>query len=230
MIADESWTAVDDYIATQLLGKGDELDAVLAASEQAGLPPGAIPANVGRFLELLVRMHGGRRVLEIGTLGGYSAMWLARGLPADGSLMTLEANARYAEVARANIAAAGLSGVVDVRVGPALGTLQTLVAESARPFDVIFIDADKQNNPGYLEWSLKLSGPGTVIIADNVVRGGRILDPDGQEPRLGDGGIQGLRRFYKLLAAEPRVSATVIQTVGVKGHDGFALALVTDEP
>jgi predicted O-methyltransferase YrrM len=222
----ELWGAVDDYIATRLLGEDDALDAVLMASEQAGLPPGAIPANMGRFLELLVRMHGSRRVLEIGTLGGYSAIWLARGLPADGHLITLEANARYAEVARANIATVGLATIAQVRVGPALQTLQELVTEDAGPFDLIFIDADKQNNPGYLEGSLKLSRPGTVIVADNVVRAGAILDPEGTDPRLGRGGVQGVRRFYEVLSKEARVSATVIQTVGVKGHDGFALALV----
>jgi predicted O-methyltransferase YrrM len=222
----ELWAAVDDYIATHLTAEGEALGAVLAASERAGLPAGAISANQGKLLELLVRMHGARRVLEIGTLGGYSAIWLARGLPSDGRLVTLEANAHYADVARANIATAGLAPAVEVRVGPALQTLRQLVAERVDPFDLIFIDADKQNNPGYLEWSLKLSRPGTVIVADNVVRAGAILDPDGSDARLGDGGVQGLRRFYELLAAEPRVSATVIQTVGAKGHDGFALAFV----
>lgn len=222
----EPWAAVDDYIAGHLIAEDDALDATLDASEQAGLPPGAIPANQGKLLELLVRMQGGRRVLEIGTLGGYSAIWLARGLPADGQLLTLEANAHYAEVARANITAAGLARITDLRVGPALQTLQELVDENAAPFDLIFIDADKQNNPGYLEWSLKLSRAGTVIVADNVVRAGAILDPDGTDPRLGEGGVQGVRRFYELLAGDPRVSATAIQTVGTKGHDGFALALV----
>jgi predicted O-methyltransferase YrrM len=222
--------AVDDYIAAHLIAEDDALSAALVASDRAGLPPGAISANQGKLLELLVRMHGARRVLEIGTLGGYSAIWLARALPSDGHLITLEANAHYADIARANIATAGLAPGIEVRVGPALQTLQELVAERDEPFDLIFIDADKQNNPGYLEWSLKLSRPGTVIVADNVVRAGLILDPDGDDPRLGEDGIQGLRHFYELLAAEPRVSATVIQTVGAKGHDGFAFALVTDEP
>jgi len=225
----EHWAAVDDYIARHLIAEDDALDAALAASERAGLPAGAIPANQGKLLELLVRMQGARRVLEIGALGGYSAIWLARGLPADGRLITLEADARYAEVARASIAAAGLTRIAEVRVGAALRTLEQLFDEGAGPFDLIFIDADKQNNPGYLEWSLKLSRVGTAIVADNVVRAGAILDRTGTDPRLGEGGVQGVRRFYELLASDPRVSATVIQTVGSKGHDGFALALVTGE-
>jgi predicted O-methyltransferase YrrM len=224
----ELWGAVDDYIAVHLIAEDQTLDGVLAASERAGLPPGAISANQGKLLELLVRMHGARRVLEIGTLGGYSALCLARGLPGDGHLITLEANAQYAEVARGNIATVGLAPTIDVRVGAALQTLAELVAERMDPFDLIFIDADKQNNPGYLEWSLKLSRPGSVIVADNVVRAGAILDPDGSDARLGAGGVQGLRAFYELLAATPGLTSTVIQTVGAKGHDGFALALVTE--
>lgn len=224
----ELWAAVDEYIAAHLITDDGALDAALAASERAGLPTGAITANQGKLLELLVRMHDARRVLEIGTLGGYSAIWLARGLPAGGRVVTLEANPHYADVARANIARVGLAAAVEVRVGAALQTLQQLVREGHDPFDVIFIDADKQNNPGYLEWSLKLSRPGSVIVADNVVRAGAILDPDASDARLGAGGIQGLRRFYELLANDPRVTATVIQTVDGKGHDGFALALVTD--
>jgi len=205
------------------------LDTTLAASEKAGLPAGAISASQGKLLDLLVRVSGAKSVLELGTLGGYSTLWLARALPPGGRCVTLEAEPRYAEVARANIATAGLGDVVEVRVGAALQRLPELFAEDAGPFDLIFIDADKQNNPGYLEWSLKLSRPGTVIVADNVVRAGAILDADGSDGRLGEGGIQGLRRFYELLGREQRVAATAIQTVGEKGHDGFALALVTGE-
>ncbi len=224
----ELWTAVDRYICDHLLPEDPVLDAALRASDAAGLPPIAITPNQGKLLELLVRIHGARRILELGTLGAYSTIWLARVLPPGGSLVTLEANPGYAEVARENIANAGLAEIVELRVGPALETLPKLAAEGREPFDLIFIDADKQNNPGYLEWSLKLSRPGSLIVADNVVRGGTILDADASDPRLGDGGVQGVRRFYELLAAEPRLSATAIQTVGAKGHDGFALALVTD--
>jgi predicted O-methyltransferase YrrM len=222
------WTAVDHYICEHLLAEDPVLDAVLAASDAAGLPQIAVAPNQGKLLELLVRVHGARFILELGTLGAYSTIWLARALPADGRIVTLEANPDYAEVARANIAAAGLAEIVQLRVGPAMQTLPALADEGVGPFDLIFIDADKQNNPGYLEWSLKLSRPGTLIVADNVVRAGAILDPAADDPRLGDGGVGGVRRFYELLAAEPRVSATAIQTVGAKGHDGFALALVTD--
>jgi len=222
------WAAVDDYATGRLIGNDPALDGVLAASENAGLSGGPISASQGRMLELLVRISDSRRVLEIGTLGGYSTIWLARGLPADGQVITLELDARAAEVARSNIASVGLADRIEVRVGAALQSMQDLVAEGGEPFDLIFIDADKQNNPGYLEWALKLSRAGTVIIADNVVRAGRILDADASDPRLGDGGLDGLRRFYDLMGSEPRVMATVIQTVDGKGHDGFALALVTD--
>jgi predicted O-methyltransferase YrrM len=224
------WAAVDDYVAGHLIAEDPALDAVLDASERAGLLGGPISAAQGRMLELLVRISGSRRVLEIGTLGGYSTIWLARGLPADGHVTTLEVNRHYAGVARANIASIGLTDRIEIRLAAALQSMQALVADGSEPFDLIFIDADKQNNPRYLEWSLKLSRPGTVIVADNVVRAGAILDPEATDPRLGDGGVQGLRHFYELLADEPHISATAIQTVGVKGHDGFALALVTDEP
>jgi predicted O-methyltransferase YrrM len=170
------------------------------------------------------RIQGARTILELGTLGGYSTIWLARALPAGGRLISLEADQRYAEVALANVERAGLSGVVEVRVGPALETLPQLAAERRGPFDLIFIDADKGSNPDYLAWALRLSRPGTVIVADNVVRGGTVIDTASDDPSVG-----GIRRFNELLASEPRVSATVIQTVGVKGYDGFALALV-DQP
>jgi predicted O-methyltransferase YrrM len=223
----ELWTAIDGYINERLLPPDAALDAAVQASEAAGLPPIAITPNQGRLLELLARIHKASRVLELGTLGGYSTIWLARALPRDGRLITLERDPRYAEVARANIANAGLSDVVEIRVGPALQNLPALEAEGAGPFDLIFIDADKQNYPGYLEWSLKLSRIGTVIVGDNVVRAGAILDARADDPDFGDGGVAaGARRFHEMLAAEPRVLATAIQTVGAKGHDGFALALV----
>jgi predicted O-methyltransferase YrrM len=171
-------------------------------------------------LELLARLQGARAILEIGTLGGYSTICLARALPAGGRLLTLEANAAYAEVARANIACAGLADVVDVRVGPALDTLPLLAAEA--PFDLVFIDADKRSNPEYLGWALELSRPGSLIVADNIVRGGAVTDARSDDPS-----VIGVRRFLELVAAEPRLSATAVQTVGAKGYDGFVLALVT---
>lgn len=220
------WSAVDDYIVEHLLSPDPALDVAVAASEAAGLPPIAITPNQGKLLELLARIHHAQSILELGTLGGYSTIWLARALPQDGQLVTLEREPRYAEVALANIANAGLADMVQVRVGPALETLPEMHGEGAGPFDLIFIDADKQNYPGYLEWSLKLSRVGTLIIGDNVVRAGAILDSEGSGSE--DGGVAaGVRRFYEMLAAEPRVSATAIQTVGAKGHDGFALGLVT---
>jgi predicted O-methyltransferase YrrM len=225
-LGQERWSAVDDYLAGHLVGDDSVSAAALAAGAAAELPPITVSATQGKLLELLVRVHGARRILELGTLGGYSSIWLARALPPDGRLVTLEASPRFAEVARGNILRAGLGETVEVRVGPALETLPQLVAEAA-PFDMIFIDADKANYPHYLEWSLKLSRPGTLIVADNVIGGGAIVEAGGSEPWGEDGGVQGVRRFYDLLAAEPRLSATAIQTVGDKGYDGFVLALVT---
>jgi predicted O-methyltransferase YrrM len=227
--AREIWSAVDRYVEDHLIREDPALAAALTASAAAGLPAGSIAPNQGKLLELLVRIRRARRVLELGTLGGYSTIWLARGLPADGYLVTLERDPHYAEVARANIDRAGLAATVQIEVGPALRTLSELAAQSADPFDLVFLDADKRHNPEYLRWSLRLARPGTLIVADNVVRAGAILDPDAADPALGDGGLHGLRRFYELLAADPRLSATAIQTVGAKGHDGFALILVGDE-
>jgi predicted O-methyltransferase YrrM len=224
----ERWTAVEDYIAGMLLGEEPPLEVPIPANPDGSAPPGSIAANDARLLELLARMSGAREILEIGTLGGYSAIRLARAVAPGGRVITLEVNPDYAEIARTNIAAAGLADTVQVRLGAALQSLAALLAEGAGPFDLVFIDADKVNYPGYLEWSLKLSRAGTAIVVDNVVRAGRILDPDGTDARLGEGGIQGIRSFYEMLARDPRLSATVIQTVGSKGHDGFALAVVTD--
>jgi predicted O-methyltransferase YrrM len=224
-VTQDLWTEVDRYICDRLLPADEALDAALAASDAGGLPAIAITANQGKFMDLLVRLSGAARILEIGTLGGYSTIWLARALGPGGRLVTLEANPHYAEVAVANIARAGLAEVVQMRVGPALETLPRLIDEGA-VFDLIFIDADKRNYPGYFELSLELSRPGTLIVADNMIRDGAILDSDlrGRE----DEDVKGIRRLYELLAAEPRVNAdvTAIQTVGAKGHDGFVLALV----
>ena len=219
---DELWTAIDDYLQDCLVPGDDVLKAALAASEQAGLPRISVAPNQGKLLMLLARAIGARRILEIGTLGGYSTIWLARGLPPDGQLITLEANPDYAEIARANIAQAGLAGVVDVRVGRAQDTLPGLADDG--PFDLIFIDADKFGTPGYFQWAVKLSRRGSLIIVDNVVREGTILDADG------DANVQGMRRFFDLAATDPRVSGTALQTVGAKGHDGLAILLVTANP
>jgi predicted O-methyltransferase YrrM len=196
------------------------LDAALAASSAAALPPYDVSPLQGRLLELLARLKDARAILEIGTLGGYSTICLARALPAGGRLVTLEANAAYAEVAQANIARAGLADVVDVRVGPALDTLPLLTAEA--PFDLVFIDADKRSNPEYLGWALELSRPGSLIVADNIVRGGAVADARSTDPS-----VVGVRRFLELVAAEPRLRATGVQTVGEKGYDGLVLAVVT---
>jgi predicted O-methyltransferase YrrM len=225
----ERWTAVDRYITDLLVPEDPALDAAIAASDAAGLPPIAVTPNQGKLLGLLARVQGARTILELGTLGGYSTIWLARALPAGGRLVTLEAEAEYAEIARANIARAGFAETVELRVGPALQTLPQLVTEGAGPFDLIFVDADKKNNPGYFEWALQLSRPGTLIIVDNVVRGGAILDPDADDPTLGNEGIRGVRLFFEKLAAERGVDATAIQTVGSKGYDGFAIAIVGGE-
>jgi len=222
-VTQEQWTAVDRYLADLLVPSDASLEAALAASAEAGLPPADVSPTQGKLLQLLARLSGARMILELGTLGGYSTIWLARALPAGGRLVTLEADARYAEVARENIRQAGLAGAVELRVGPALELLPALAADGLGPFDLVFIDADKSNNPAYLRWALELSRPGSLIVADNVVRGGTVLDA-----ASGDPSVQGVRRFYELLASEPRVSATAIQTVGSKGYDGFALALVTE--
>jgi predicted O-methyltransferase YrrM len=217
---DNLWTAVDDYIADNLVPGDPALDAALAASKAAGLPEINVAPNQGRLLMLLAQAIGAHNILEIGTLGGYSTIWLARGLAPDGRLITLEANADYAKVARANIERAGLGGKVEVRVGRAQDTLPSLAAEGS--FDLIFVDADKPGTPGYFQWAVRLSRPGSLIIVDNVVREGAILDASGEDQNL-----QAMRRFFELAASDPRVSGTAIQTVGAKGHDGFAILLVT---
>lgn len=212
----QTWTAVDEYFAQALMPADPVLDAALAASREAGLPAINVAPNQGKLLHLMARMMGARNILEIGTLAAYSTLWLARALPADGRLVTLEADPAHAAVARANIARAGLDGVVDLRVGKALDTLPTLTG----PFDFVFIDADKPNNPHYFEWALKLARPGAVIIVDNVVRDGKVLDAQAEEK------VQGVRRLAERLAGDSRVSATALQTVGGKGWDGFILAVV----
>jgi predicted O-methyltransferase YrrM len=219
----ETWTAVDRYITDLLEPPDAVLAAALAASAGAGLPSINVSPNQGKLLQVLAKIQGARNILEIGTLGGYSTIWLARALPAGGRLITLEFDPKHAEVARANLARAGLAGVVQVRVGRALDTLPQLTAEGRGPFDLIFIDADKPSTADYFVWALKLSRRGSLIIVDNVVRKGALVDLASEDPR-----IQGMRRFFDVLAAEKRVSATALQTVGSKGYDGFALALVME--
>lgn len=221
MMKSEVWSHVDKYLFGLLLSPDATLEATLADSAAAGLPAIQVAPNQGMLLHLLARVRGARSILEVGTLGGYSTTWLARALPAGGRLLSLEFSPKHAEVARANIARAGLESVVEVIVGPAAESMKRLRDEGAGPFDFIFIDADKASYPEYLELSLELSAPGTVIVADNIVRGGRVLDA-----ASGDADVQGVRRFLERLAKEPRVDATAIQTVGVKGHDGFVLARV----
>jgi predicted O-methyltransferase YrrM len=215
------WTAVDQYITHLLIPPDPALEAALAASSAAGLPQIQVTSNVGKLLQLFARMLQARRILEIGTLAGYSTIWLARALPAEGELITLESVPTHADVARANIARAGLSHRVDLRVAPALQTLPDLNG----PFDLIFIDADKEQTSEYFNHSLRLSRPGSLIIVDNVIRDGAVTDSASTDSR-----VQGIRRFNELLAAEKRVSATQIQTVGSKGYDGLAIALVIAEP
>jgi predicted O-methyltransferase YrrM len=218
----EVWTEVDRYITDLLVPPDPALSAALQTSDTAGLPQINVSPAQGKLLQLLARVQGARTILEIGTLGGYSTVWLARALPPDGRLITLESDPKHAEIARANIACAGLADIVELRLGRALDTLPQLVAEKRAPFDVIFIDADKPGYPDYFAWALRLSRRGTLIIADNVVRKGAVADAASSDPL-----VQGIRRFMDLVAAEPRVSATAIQTVGSKGYDGFAIALVT---
>jgi predicted O-methyltransferase YrrM len=215
------WSAVDDYISDKLVPADPVLSAVLESNAASGLPAHDVSPSQGKFLYLLARMVGAKRVLEIGTLGAYSTIWFARALPADGLVVSLEADPHHAAVAKANLERAGVGPRVDLRVGPALDTIPGVEADGLAPFDLIFIDADKPNNPAYLTWALKLARPGTVIIGDNVVRDGAVTDPASADPR-----VQGVRRFFDMLAAEPRVSATALQTVGSKGWDGFAIGLV----
>ena len=217
----DRWAAVDRYLAAAFVHRDAGLDAAAAAREAAGLPPVDVSPGEGKFLYLLARVREARAILEVGTFAGYSTIWLARALPPDGRLVTLEIDPARAALARANVARAGLATRVDMRVGPALDTLPRLAAEGAGPFDLIFLDADKRNNPGYLEWSLRLARPGTLIVADNIVRGGAVADPETRDPDA-----LGVRRFNEMVAADPRLAAAAMQTVGAKGWDGLALVLV----
>jgi len=217
-VTSDTWSAVDRFVVDTLSDSDPVLDAAQRAADTAGLPAISVSAAQGKFLHLLARIRGARRILEIGTLAGYSTIWLARALPPGGQLITLEYDPRHADVARANIARAGLADRVEVRVGRAIEALPGLVVDE--PFDLIFIDADKPSTADYFRWTLKLSRPGTVIVVDNVVRDGRLVDANG------DGDVQGMRRFLEAAANEARVEGTVLQTVGVKGYDGFALLLV----
>jgi len=217
----EIWTTVDNYVSEMLVPPDKALDQALEASADSGLPEIAVAPNQGKFLMLLAHSIKARNILEIGTLGGYSTIWLARALPKGGRVVTLEAVARHAEVARANFKRAGLADVIDLRLGKALDTLPRLAAEKPDPFDFIFIDADKENIPDYFTWSLKLARPGSMIIVDNVIRDGEVVNARSKDPS-----VKGVRRFNEMLKSETRVSATSIQTVGVKGYDGFTLALV----
>lgn len=218
-MSSDVWEAVDEYYRDLLQGTDPVLEAALAASTAAGLPPIEVSPAVGRMLHLLARAIGARRILEIGTLGGYSTIWLARALPRDGELVTCEVVPQHAEVAKANLARAGLDNLVDVRIGPAMDTITTLQG----PFDLFFIDADKESNADYFRHAVRLSRPGSLIVIDNVVRSGRVIDANSD-----DSTVVGTRRLAEAVAAEPRVDATAIQTVGMKGHDGFVLALVRD--
>jgi predicted O-methyltransferase YrrM len=218
----EQWTTVDDYFSRTLVASDKVLDATLKSSAEAGLPSINVAPNQGKLLHLLARISNARRILEIGTLGGYSTIWLARALPSDGVLISLEFNAEYAGLARKNIEAAGLSQQVTVVVGAATQSLQKLVDDKAEPFDLVFIDADKENNAEYLRLSLLLSRPGTVIIGDNVVRKGRVVDEDVNDPD-----VLGVRKYFELASSDPRLETTAVQTVGAKGWDGFSITVVS---
>jgi predicted O-methyltransferase YrrM len=234
-VTSDLFADVDAYVTERLIGPDDALDAALADSERAGLPAIAVSAPQGRFLNLLSVAIGARRILEIGTLGGYSTIWMARALPAGGRLITLELQENHARVARANLERAGLSDRVEIRVGPALDSLARLHDEAqgepqsephgeagtTDPFDLTFIDADKENIPAYFDWAVKLSRPGAVIVTDNVVRNGALVDPRSDDPR-----VAGVRAFHDMLTGRADVSATTIQTVGAKGYDGFNVAIV----
>jgi len=215
------WTSVDHYLTDTLVHPDHVLDEAVQSNARDGLPAIDVAPNQGKLLHLLARIQGAKRILEVGTLGGYSTIWFARALPPDGKIITLELNPTHARVAAANIHRAGLTPLVDLRIGPALDSLDQLHAAKEAPFDLIFLDADKPNNPVYLEWALKLSRPGTIIIGDNVIRDGAILDANNTNPI-----VTGTRTFLERLGSHPRLDATALQTVGSKGYDGFALAIV----
>lgn len=217
----EQWSAVDEYFSAMLIPSDPVLDAVLDSCVRAGLPPIGVAPNQGKLLYLLARIRGAGRILEIGTLGGYSTIWLARALAPGGKLVSLEVSAAHAQVARENVEAASLSDAVSIMVGRATDTLARLAAEGVEPFDLVFIDADKENNPVYLEAALRLTRPGSLIVCDNVVRNGRVLDAGSD-----DADVAGTRRYFELLAEQPRLISTAIQTVGVKGWDGLSISLV----
>ncbi|MBA3282215.1 MAG: O-methyltransferase [Acidimicrobiia bacterium] len=221
-MSEDRWADVDDYLASLLVPADPVLDEVLEASTAAGLPAINVSPNQGALLAMLARLHGARTVLEVGTLAGYSTIWLARALSPGGQVVTLEVDPAHAEVARANFVRAGVDDRITLRLGRALDSLPALADEGAGPFDLFFIDADKANNPEYFRWAMRLSRAGSLIVIDNVVRDGAVLDADSADPA-----VVGTRRLHELLAAEPGVTATVVQTVGAKGWDGFALALVT---
>lgn len=221
-MADKIWNAVDRYFLGKIIGQDAALEETQRAAEAAGLPPISVTAAQGKLLHLLVQMHGAQKVLEVGTLAGYSTIWMARALPPNGKLISLESEIKHAEIARSNIERAGVSAFVEIRVGEALRTLPALAQEGA--FDFVFIDADKENNANYFQWALKLSRPGSVIVVDNVVRKGGVANPDST-----DESVLGVQRLVDLIAAEPRVSATAIQTVGEKSYDGFLLAVVCEK-
>ena len=221
-MSQQTWSAVDDYIVENLLPADTVLEAVLRSNRSRGLPEIDVSPAQGKLLYLLARMNGAKRILEIGTLGGYSTIWLARALPSDGKVVTLELEQRHADVAQVNFKIARLSELIDLRVGPALKSLEDISArEDGEAFDLVFIDADKPNNPNYLAWAMRLSRPGTVIVCDNVIRDGAVLDEDGSDPN-----VEGARAAFSFLAKEAGLEATAIQTVGAKGYDGFAIAVV----
>lgn len=222
-MAAQTWKRVDAYFEAMLVPQDAALLEALERSRAAGLPAHQVAPNQGKLLALFARMIDARRILEIGTLGGYSTIWLARALAPGGKVISLEANALHAGIAAQNIAAAGLAHCVEIMLGPALETLSLLAGENAAPFDLIFIDADKPNNPHYLDWAVKLARPGSIIIGDNVVRDGAVADPHSADPS-----VQGVQRFFERMQAHPRLEATALQTVGAKGYDGFSIARVID--
>ncbi|MFZ0392735.1 MAG: O-methyltransferase [Terracidiphilus sp.] len=215
------WAEVDNYLGDLLAPHDAGLAHAVEANHAAGLPPIDVPPLLGKFLDLMIRISGARRALEIGTLGGYSTIWMARALPDGGKLITLELEPRHAEIARANFEAAGVANRIEVRIGPASESLRAIDQGGSPAFDLIFVDADKERMPEYLDWSLKLSHPGTVIIADNVVRDGKVLNAKTRDPH-----VRGVQRFLELVAANPHLSATAVPTVGARGFDGFAVAVV----